>query len=580
MQKKALALLISLTIVACQQDTGERSNPVTMADTVITNGRIYTVDTGQPWVEAVAIGAGKYWFVGDADRAAAYIGAGTNVIDLQGRMAMPGINETHAHSWQGGTKELFECNFPFTATPDEIAAIVTACVAANSKSVWISGGQWTSDFFIDNDIGSPREWLDRVSGDKAIYFEDDATHNAWVNSKALELAGIDRDTPDPEGGTFVRDGNGVPNGLVLETAKPMIEAAIPDWTHEQNLAAIAEAVRLANAFGLTGINEARTPPDIARTYKQLDEEDRLTAWAIINMQTPRGKRDEPFDVSEVERVARETASDHVFTKFAKFFLDGIPTDTRTAVMLDPYITSEAYPEATRGEFLLAPDALTQDLIELDKRGITAKMHAAGDGSVRAALDAIEQVRRENGASGLRHEIAHAGYIHPDDVPRFAELNVTVDLSPYLWFPRPIIGAIRAAVGERADYYWPIRDLLESGANLAAGTDWPSVAESLNPWPGIEALVTRRNPYTDGPEALWPEQAITLEQAIKVFTLDGALAYRLEDRTGSIEVGKSAELIVLNQNLFDVPIEQVSETKPAMTLFEGQVVYEADPWVWF
>jgi predicted amidohydrolase YtcJ len=575
MLKNVLAVTALLTVVACQQNSGEPVSTTAVADTVLTNGRIYTVDPGQPWVEAVAIGDGKYWFVGDAEGAVAYIGAETNVIDLAGRMAMPGINETHAHSWQGGTKELFECNFPFTATPDEIAVIVTDCVATNTDSVWISGGQWTSDFFIDNDIGSPREWLDQVSGDKAIYFEDDATHNAWVNSLALELAGIDQYTPDPEGGTFVRDENGEPNGLVLETAKPVIEAAIPDWTHEQNLAAIMEAVRLANAYGLTGINEARTPPDIAVAYKQLDQEQRLTAWAIINMQTPRGKRDMPFDVSDVVRVAEESASDHVLTNFAKFFLDGIPTDTRTAVMLEPYLTNDAYPEATRGEFLVAPDALTQDLIELDKRGFTAKMHAAGDGSVRAALDAIEQVRRENGSSGMRHEIAHAGYIHPDDVPRFADLNVTVDLSPYLWFPRPIIGAIRSAVGDRADYYWAVKDLLESGANVAAGTDWPSVAESLNPWPGIEALVTRRNPYTNGPEALWPEQAITLEQAIKIFTLNGALAYRLESRTGSVEVGKSAELIVLNQNLFEVPIEQVSETKPLMTFFEGQLVYAAE-----
>jgi len=203
------------------------------------------------------------------------------------------------------------------------------------------------------------------------------------------------------------------------------------------------------------------------------------------------------------------------------------------------------------------------------------MHAAGDGAVRVALDAIEQVRKTNGASGLRHEIAHAGYIHPDDLPRFAELNVTADLSPYLWFPRPINESILDAIGERALDYWPIRDLLESGANVAAGSDWPSVAESVNPWPAIEALVTRRNPYTNGEEALWPEQAITLEQALKIFTLDGARAYRLEEQTGSIEPGKSADLIVLNQNLFEVPIESVSETTINKTFFEGRVVFTRD-----
>ena len=559
---------ISFLVVACSP----AQEVVPPADTVLTNARIYTVNTSQPWAESVAIKDGKYIFVGDSEGVAAYIGDDTEFIDINGQFVMPGVNETHAHSWQGGTKELYECNFSFSATPDEIAEIVQACVKSNADVTWITGGQWTSSFFADNDIGSPREWLDQYSDDKAIYFEDDATHNAWVNSLALELAGIDAGTPDPDGGAFVRDESGEPNGLVFETAKPIIEKAIPDMTHAQNMAASAEAVRLANFFGLTGIHEARTPPEVSSAYQQLDQEGRLTAYAITNMQTPRGQRSEPFDVTELEAVAEKYASTHVYTKSAKFFLDGVPTVSRSGLMLEPYVVNDEYPEATRGGLLVAEDALTADLIELDKRGFTVKMHAAGDGAVRVALDAIEQVREANGPSGLRHEIAHAGYIHPDDLPRFAELNVTADLSPYLWFPRPIHNSILDAVGERALEYWPIRDLLESGANVAAGSDWPSVAESVNPWPAIEALVTRRNPYTNSDEALWPEQAITLEQALKIFTLDGAKAYRLEELTGSIEVGKSADLIVLNQNLFEVPIESVSETMIDQTFFEGKVVF--------
>jgi len=571
MNKSLSSLLLPLLVVACNPTP--KTPPA--ADTVLTNGQIYTVNSTGPWVEAVAIKDGKYVFIGDAESAAVYIGDDTEIIDLEGKMAMPGVNETHAHSWQGGTKELYECNFSFSATPDEIAEIVQGCVEAGTGATWITGGQWTSSFFTNNDIGSPKEWLDQFSGDKAIYFEDDATHNAWVNSRALELAGIDADTPNPDGGTFVRDENGEPNGLVFETAKPIVEKAIPDLTHEQNVAAIAEAVRLANSFGLTGIHEARTPPEVSRAYQQLDQEGRLTAYAITNMQTPRGQRSESFDVTELEAVAEKYASTHVYTKFAKFFLDGVPTVSRSGYMLELYLINEEYPEATHGDLLIEQDALTTDLIELDKRGFTAKMHAAGDGAVRVALDAIEQVRKTNGASGLRHEIAHAGYIHPDDLPRFAELNVTADLSPYLWFPRPINESILDAIGERALDYWPIRDLLESGANVAAGSDWPSVAESVNPWPAIEALVTRRNPYTNGEEALWPEQAITLEQALKIFTLDGARAYRLEEQTGSIEPGKSADLIVLNQNLFEVPIESVSETTINKTFFEGRVVFTRD-----
>jgi hypothetical protein len=157
------------------------------------------------------------------------------------------------------------------------------------------------------------------------------------------------------------------------------------------------------------------------------------------------------------------------------------------------------------------------------------------------------------------------------------LNVTADLSPYLWYPRPINDSIVGAVGERAQHYWPIKSLLEAGANVAAGSDWPSVAESVNPWPAIEAMVTRRNPYTDGAQALWPEQAVSLEQALKIFTFDGARAYRLAGLTGSIETGKSADLVVLDRNLFEVPIETVSDTAAHMTFFEGRLVYQsADP----
>lgn len=566
------ASLVAMLVSSCSVET---TDTVAAADIVVTNGRIYTVNADQPWAQAVAIRGGTYSYVGDAAGVDAYLGADTEIIDLQGSMVMPGVNETHAHSWQGGYKELYECNFPFTATPAEIATIVSGCVGTNPDAQWITGGQWTSDFFANNDISSPKSWLDEISGDKAIYFEDDATHNAWVNSKALAIAGINRDTPDPPGGTWVRDDNGEPNGIVLETAKPIIESFIPELTHEQNVASIAKAVELANSYGLTGIHEARTPPHVAPAYKALDQQGGLTAHAIINMQTPRGQRDAAFDIEPLLEVARTSESQHVHTRFAKFFLDGIPTVSRTGLMIDPYLTSEEFPEVTRGHSLIPEDVLAEDLVNLDAAGITVKMHAAGDGAVRIALDAIEQARRVNGPSGLRHEIAHAGYIHPDDLPRFAELNVTADLSPYLWFPRPIIDSIVGAVGERAQYYWPIRDLLESGANMAIGSDWPSVAESMNPWPAVEAMVTRRNPYTNEPEALWPEQAITLEQALRIFTLGGALAYRLEDVTGSIETGKSADFIVLSQDLFEIPIESVSETRVMQTYFEGELVYSAE-----
>lgn len=545
------------------------------ADTILLNGHIYTLEGVHPWAEAVAIREGKYSYVGSNQGAQAYRGDKTEVIDLQGRMAMPGINDAHSHPWQGGMKRLYECTFAFSSTPQQVNERVAECVKNNPEQTWIQGGQWTSDFFNNYPLDSPKAWLDQVSADKAVVLEDDAGHNLWVNSKALELAGITADTADPEGGVFVRDAAGEPNGLVLEAAKHLITSHIPDWSHEQYMAALAEAVAEANRFGLTGISEARTPAAASKAYQQLDREGRLSAYAITFLQTQRGQRDTPLAIDPLTEAAERYRSDHVYTQFVKIFLDGVPTASRSASMLHPYLVNEEYPESTTGMLLIKPEVLQQDLQALDRAGLTVKIHTAGDGAVRTALDAIATVREVNGDSGLRFQLAHAGYIDPTDLPRFAELNVTADLSPYIWFPSPIIDSIINAVGERAKQYWPVKDLLVSGADLLAGSDWPSAVDDMNPWPAIEALATRRDPITNGDETLWGEQAISLEQALWIFTLGGARAYRLEHLTGSVAVDKSADLIVLNQNLFEVPIARVSETQVEQTFFEGRLVYRRD-----
>ncbi|MEP1470880.1 MAG: amidohydrolase [Halieaceae bacterium] len=543
------------------------------ADLILSNGKIYTVSVEAPWAEAVAIRDGNYVYVGDAEGAEAYRGADTKAIDLDGRMAMPGINDTHSHPWQGGLKQLYECNFAFSAGPDEIEAALRGCIADNPDAVWITGGQWTSDFFKDNPLESPRAWLDDIADGRAVYLEDDSGHHAWVNSKALELAGIAADAPDPQGGKFLRDDDGVPNGIALESASILIGEVLPEPSHQQNINAIGRAVSLANAFGITGMLEARTPASISPAYAEADKLGLITAHVVTDLQTPYGPRTEKIDVPALLAFSERYASANVHTRFAKLYLDGVPTGSRSAVMLEPYLVDEKHPVATKGMLMIEPSVLEADLTALDAAGFTVKVHTAGDGSVRLALDAIEAVRKQNGASGLRHELGHAGYIDPADIPRFSQLNVTADLSPYLWYPRPIIDAVIGAVGERGYEYFPIKDLLDSGANVIMGSDWPSAAADMNPWPAIEAMVTRKNPASDSDETLWAEQAISLEQALHIATQQGALAYRLEARTGSVQVGKSADLIVLNQNLFSIPPSAISETSPDLTLFAGQVVYD-------
>lgn len=545
---------------------------VAPATTVLANGRIYTLNPDMPWAEAAAIKDGKYLYVGNAAGLERFRGEQTRRVDLGGKMVMPGVNDAHAHPWQGGVKTLYSCNFPFTATPDEIAARLRACIAANPDVEWVVGGQWTSDFFRNNDIPSPRAFLDAISTEHVIYLNDDATHNAWVNSRALTLAGIDRDTPDPVGGTFVRDELGEPNGLLYERARTPVWSLKPEWTVAEYREALVAALQLANRYGLTGVNEARAESIVLKAYQQLDLAGELTTHLMVNHQTPREYRDYPLDIESIVAAREQYQSLHLHTDFIKMFLDGVPTASRTALMLQDYIVDEEHPQQTRGTLLIAPETLTRDLIALDKLGFTVKIHAAGDGSVRVALDAIQAVREANGKSGLRHQLAHAGFIDPQDLSRFAELDVTVDLSPYIWYPSPIIDSIVGAVGERGLDYFPVRDLLDSGANVLMGSDWPSAAKNLSPWHAIEALVTRRNPFEDTEDTLWAEQAISLEEALQIATTGGATAMRLEQITGSIEVGKSADFIVLDRNLFEVPVTAISDTQVKQTWFEGRLVY--------
>ncbi len=570
---RSVFVLSLFALSACDNSSSEKATSPPFADTVLLNGAVYTVDTTHPWAEAVAIKDGRYVFVGSNEEARQYVGPETGVTDLGGKMAMPGINDAHVHPVMGAISSLYHCRFPIQSGPDEIAHVLRGCIEQDPGAEWIVGGQWGSAFFQRYEIESPRAWLDAITGDVAAALNDDSGHNFWFNSKALELAGISRSTPDPEGGSFGRDADGEPNGLLFETAARLGAEAIPDWTPEQYVMAVKEVMRVMAGFGITGLKDAGAYETTAlAAFQEVDKLDGLSLHVAASIRTPYGHRTKPLVVSELEQIRDRYASPHLHTNFVKIFLDGVPTPARTAAMLDPYLPDDVHGDQFTGNLHVELQALSADLVALDRKGFTVKMHAAGDRSVRVGLDAIAAARKANGPSGLRHELAHAGYIHPDDLPRFAALNAVADISPILWHPSPIIDAVISAVGPRGEHYFPVRDLLDSGALVVAGTDWPAVAPTANPWIGIEALVSRRDPSGQSPGQLWPEQAVTLAEAVRIYTLNGARALRLDDSTGSIEAGKSADFIVLDRNLFEIPIDDVGETQVKMTFFEGRLIY--------
>lgn len=547
------------------------------ANLVLRGGVIHTVSESQPRAEAIAVRGKEVVFVGSNADVESFVGADTTVVELDGRLVMPGIVDAHLHPLGGAVKNLYECNFPFSADPDEIRQTVAACVSEQPDAEWIVGGQWDSGFFDRYDLPSPREWIDAVSGDVAVYLVDDSGHNGWANSKALAIAGLTADTPDPEGGSIARESDGAPNGVLIETAQGLVRQFIPAHSEAQFLAAAQYFSDYANAFGITAAKAAAIEEPEMAGFQTADRLGDLNVHIGTSIRTPYGSRTEPLDYEEIDRLRDEYASEHVHTNFVKIFLDGVPTPARTAAMLSPYVADEAHgDDFDGGPVHVGIETLTADLIELDKRGYTVKIHTAGDRSVQIALDAIEATRNELGNKDKRHELAHAGYIDAVDLPRFAALNAVADLCPVIWHPSPIIDAVISAVGqERGERYWPVRDLIDSGAPLLAGSDWPSAVPDANPWTGIEAFVTRRHPHDLADGALWPEQAITLEEAVEIYTLHGARAMQMEDRIGSIEVGKLADLIVLEKNIFEIPIEDVADTRIRQTYFGGQLVYEGE-----
>ena len=541
------------------------------ADAVYTNGLIYTVNPEQATAEALAVIDGKIIAVGSNDEVQALVSDETRVVDLDGRMLMPGIHDMHAHPMEAGEKYNFQCAFPFTFTMDQIVAKITECAAETPPGEWIRGGQWAMEL-METETVPHKDILDAITREHPIYLGDSTVHGAWLNSRALAVLGIDEGTPDPQGGVIVREpGTTKPTGVLIDNAAYNILEELPVYSDEQYETALAWSMHEMNKVGVTTVKDALTGAHALKAYRNLDERGRLT----MKVSTSIAWRMFWTDFEENVRQRADYATENVRTDFIKIMLDGIPP-TRTAAMLDPYLPDEKHGDSFTGKLIHSPEQLTEDMINLDGQGLTVKIHATGDRAVRVTLDAIEAARKANGDSGMMHEISHAELIHPDDIPRFSELNAVAEFSPILWYPSPLVQVMEQVIGEeRAGRFWPTRSLLEAGAHVIYGSDWPSVVPDPNPWPGIEAMVTRRNPYIESPDELWPEQAVDLETALRIFTINGAVAGKQADRTGSIEVGKSADFIVLDRNIFQVPVEDISETKVVLTVVSGKEVYGSE-----
>ena len=546
------------------------------ADLIVTNAAVYTCDPDpdREWAEAFAVAAGEILAVGSADEIRELSTADTAVVDAGGRMVLPGLCDVHTHLGYGGNQIAWELTLPPTATLDEVLALIRDRAASAAPDEWIVGGNIGSTVMDGLAKGGFLPSLDQAGGGRPVLLRDDSMHNRWVSSRALEIIGVGPDTPDPEGGTYVRDADGNLTGVLQELASKVVEdAALAsiDNPEERLGVAFKAALRMVNSFGITAAQDAGTLEHSLRTLAALDDSGELTAWVVGSMPA-RPFFEDGATGEELYAVSGAYRRAHVRPDFVKLFVDGVPM-TRTSAMLSPYICHGEHEDPEfKGEAYWSHDDMVQALEHCYELGLGAKLHCAGDGSVRLALDAIEAVRAARG-DGPIFQIAHVVYVDPADVPRFARLGVVADASPYIWFPSIIQDSIATQLPKTTfDRSFPCRELADSGALLAAGSDWP-VVPLPNPWLGLETLVTRANPDPTVAGQLNPSQRLSLAEAIATFTRNPAKAAGLGDTTGAIRPGLSADFVVVDQNLFDIEPDQIHQTQVEATYFQGKKVYD-------
>jgi len=550
---------------------GERSDPSDDApphkdpiDLAFINGGIYTVDPNRSWVEAAAVQDGIIVRVGTSAEITSMIGPETRVVDLDGRMALPAFHDAHIHTHDGG-EALLGCSMEGLESVEAIIEKVTDC-AVSMDDGWLEGHAFDLSLFGEH--GPHKSLLDAVSSVRPIVVWGSDYHNVWVNSVALELAGITEETPDPPLGVIERDPNGSPSGTLREEAQDMLRAAMPKPTLETHIARLRAGIRYLNSMGITSYIDGWVWRDLYLAYQKLEETGELTARVVTSLPYEsffgQHKGDEFWRVLE-ERNRYE--SERVSHDSVKLFLDGV-LEGETAALLEPYVGSEK----TTGELLFEPEALNAIATRFDAMGLQLQIHVIGDRAARAGLDAIEAARDTNGPSDNRHHIVHLQLIHGDDIPRLAQLDATANFQALWAFPDEYITKLNLPVvgPERVNRMYPIASVVRAGGRIVGGSDWN--VSTPNPLAAIEVGVRRQDPSQDDGPVLNEDERVNLATMIDAYTINAAWLMHHEKLAGSIEVGKRADIVVLDRNLFEIPATEISEARVVMTLLDGETVW--------
>jgi predicted amidohydrolase YtcJ len=520
------------------------------------------MDSVAPRAQAVALKGGRIVYVGADSGVERWIGSRTQIIRLDGKTLMPSFQDAHMHPVTSGL-DLLGCDLTGRGTRDAVVERIRACADSLPPGAWLVGSNWELPIF---PAANPqRELLDSLAPGRPAWFTASDGHSGWANTDALTRAGITKNTPDPINGRIERDRSRAPSGTLREAAMGLVSKVLPEPTTDQWREALRRALRIMHASGITAAQEASGSLALLQVYRDLEGLNELNARIIVAMRADPTRGMEQVDSFVAWRTM--FSSPRLRPTAVKIFEDGV-IEARTAAMLAPYLDTKGSAGEPNwpAERL---DSLAQALVDKD---FTIHVHAIGDRAVRLALDAIEKAEQGKPRGTRRHQIAHLQVVDSADIPRFAALNVIANFQALWAFPDAYIRDLTwPALGpERSRWMYPIGAVVRAGGPLAMGSDWN--VSSLVPLLAIQVAITRRDPEDSTAEQMLPEQAIDLMTGLRAYTIGSARAMGLEAETGTIEAGKSADLVILGDEIEKVSPSRLGKVPVLVTLLEGVPVY--------
>ncbi len=540
------------------------AEPPVVADQVFINGKVWTVDKAMPQAEAVAVWKGRILKVGTVAEVKTLIGANTKVIDLKGRRVVPGFYDSHVH-WLGGGLQLARVELKDAKDEAEFGKRLKEFDEKMPRDRWMLGGNWDHDRTFGSTLPTA-EMLDKYVKNRPVFIRRYDGHMALANTAALKLARITADSKDPAGGVIERLADGkTPSGILKDNAMDLVDKLIPEPADDEIAEAIRASLKAAAEVGITSVQDmegssAETRRKLLRTLQELVRRDELTCR--VDVRWPISQQKELAALG----VEANFGGDFVRIGGLKGFMDG-SLGSSTAKMYEPFVNE---PKNT-GVYVTQPDVMRTLIRNADKAGQSVAIHAIGDQANGVLLDLFTEITQQNPNRDRRFRIEHVQHLRASDYTRFKQLNVVASMQPF-----HVIDDGRWAVGrigtERCATSYAYRSLLDAGAKIAFGSDWP--VAPLNPLPGIDAAVNRRTLDGKDPNGWYPEQRITVAEAVEAYTLTSAYGGFQERERGSIAAGKHADFVVLNRDIFDAKQkDHIGETKVAMTVVSGKVVFE-------